>query len=146
MWSKQLQTDNSTAYAEQDFRESCTRATLHKSERKWAYYIKQFGFRPKLSTGIALNGSTPAITSNSIEARLVKLRDHGLHNAFGGCQSCDTMRHDMTFHCFTLLTSPKCNMHTMVSNFYYSCFMEIGGKFQVFSLCYRKRLSFIKKS
>jgi hypothetical protein len=30
----------------------------------------------------------------------VKIRDHGLHIAFGGRQSRDTMRHYVTFYCF----------------------------------------------
>jgi hypothetical protein len=35
-----------------------------------------------------------------------------LHIAFGGRQSCNTMRHDMTFHCFTWLMALYCNVQT----------------------------------
>jgi hypothetical protein len=43
----------------------------------------------------------PFITADFYEVRLVKMRDHGLHIALGGRQSCETMKCDVMSHCFT---------------------------------------------
>jgi hypothetical protein len=56
-------------------------------------------------------------TAISSEVRLLKVQDHGLHIDFGGRQSCDTMKCDMS-HSIAWLTSPNCYVQTMVLNLY----------------------------
>jgi hypothetical protein len=47
------------------------------------------------------------ITGDSDEARLVEMQDHGLHIALGRRQSCNTMRHDVTFILCNLIDVPQ---------------------------------------
>jgi hypothetical protein len=45
----------------------------------------------------------------------------------GGRQSCDTIRHDVTFHCFTWLTAPYCNVQTWLQLWRRPRFIGNGG-------------------
>jgi hypothetical protein len=54
-------------------------------------------------------------TANPDEVQLPKIQDHGFYIAFGGCQSCDTMKHDITLFHMIDIPQKQCANHGLQS-------------------------------